>query len=50
MKYGLSLYFLVDNVGLFMVEVGSDLEGKDVLGDGNVLCIEKLIFVGVLFK
>jgi len=50
MKYGLPLYSPVDNAGLFTAEAGSDLEGKDVLGDGNVLCIEKLTSAGALLK
>jgi isoleucyl-tRNA synthetase len=50
MKYGLPLYSPVDNAGLFTAEAGSDLEGKDVLGDGNVLCIEKLTAAGALLK
>ena len=50
MKYGLPLYSPVDNAGLFTAEAGGDLEGKDVLGDGNVLCIEKLETAGALLK
>jgi isoleucyl-tRNA synthetase len=50
MKYGLPLLSPVDNAGLFTAEAGADLEGKSVLGDGNVLCIEKLTAAGALLK
>ncbi|KAJ1469928.1 Isoleucyl-tRNA synthetase, partial [Baffinella frigidus] len=38
----------VDDAGRFTIEAGADLEGKDVLGDGNQACIDKMEAAGAL--
>ena len=50
LKYGLDLLSPVNDGGYFTSEAGSDLEGLDVLGEGNTAVIEKLKASGTLVK
>ena len=48
LKHGLPLLSPVDDAGDFTAEAGADLEGKNVLGDGNDACVEALRASGAL--
>jgi|AntAceMinimDraft_5_1070358.scaffolds.fasta_scaffold04841_2 hypothetical protein len=48
LKFGLPLLSPVDDAGDFTAEAGPGLAGKNVLGDGNVACIEGLRACGAL--
>eukprot|EP00802_Teleaulax_amphioxeia_P002182 Tamp_02184.p1 GENE.Tamp_02184~~Tamp_02184.p1 ORF type:complete len:1015 (-),score=352.78 Tamp_02184:1516-4146(-) len=50
LKYGLPLLSPVDDGGRFTEEAGPELEGKDVLKDGNTACVEMMKAAGALLK